>query len=454
MRLAVAILAAPVVLSAQLSAPAVEEAAERGRRAAEALLRGQRGPFEAALATDSIAAGFLGDPVWSGLSQRQRERLRRVIREHFVETLEPPRGTSGEVAWSAGRPEGDAVALFLGLHYPAGTLKTRWLLARTSGGWVVRDVFLTDPGISIAGEAMRSIGREAIRRRDPARSARAAAFPRALGLAAILVVILAVGRRLPANGRRILFLTAAAPAVLFAVDGGLAVRRALSESYSVPEVLSPAPWRTAERQALRAQREGRLDDAARAWERAVAAGAPAAPADYQMGLALAAAGRKEEARAAFLRALTRSPAAPGASKELALAALAQGNSAEARNRLETYVAEAGPDPDSLSALAVAQANEGESERAVESVEQARVLMADRWKGVRLQSQVYARAGNGAKTVETLRILESEGGLDRESLRSDPAYMPIATDPAWVAFLSETPAAARTPTSPPGRTPTP
>jgi len=441
----VAILAAPVVLSAQLSAPAVEEAAESGRRAAEALLRGPRGPFEAVLATDAIAAGFFGDLVWGGLSQRQRERIRTVIRDHFVETLEPPRGTSGEVAWSAGRPEGDAVALFLGLHYPAGTLKTRWSLVRTSRGWMVRDVFLTDPGISIAGEAMRSIGREAIRRRDPARSARTAAFPRALGLAAILIVVLAVGRRLPANGRRILFLTAAAPAVLFLVDGGLAVRRALSESYSVPEVLPPAPWRTAEREALRAQREGRLDDAARAWERAVAAGAPAAPADYQMGLTLAAAGRKEEAKAAFLRALTRSPAAPGASKELALAALAEGNSAEARNRLKTYVAEAGPDPDSLSALAVAQANVGESERAIESVEQARVLMADRWRGVRLQSQVYARAGNAAKTVETLRILESEGGLDRESLRSDPAYVPIATDPAWVAFLSETPAAARTPT---------
>jgi len=75
-------------------------------------------------------------------------------------------------------------------------------------------------------------------------------------------------------------------------------------------------------------------------------------------------------------------------------------------------------------------------------------MADRWKGVRLQSQVYARAGNAARTVETLRTLESEGGLDRERLRSDPAYLPIATDPAWIAFLSETPAARRTPTPTP------
>jgi len=440
----VAILAAPAALSGQLSAPAVEEAAESGRRAAESLLHRQPGPFEAALAVDAIASGFFGEPVWRGLSDRQRGRIRRVIRDHFVETLEPPRAGSGEVAWTAGRPDGDAVSLFLGLHYPAGTLKTRWSLAPAAGGWTIRDVFLTDPGISIAREAMRSIGSDAIRRRDPARAARAAAFPRVLGLGAILVIVVAAGRRLPVSKRRILLLTAAAPAVLFFVDGALAVRRALSESYSVPEVLPPAPWRSAERAALEKQREGKLEDAARAWERAVAAGAPAAPADYQMGLALSAAGRKEEAKAAFLRALSRSPAAPGASKELGLAALAQGNSAEARDRLLAYLREAGPDPDSLSALAVAQANVGENARAVESIEQARVLMADRWKGVRLQSQVYARTGNAARTVETLRTLESEGGLDRESLRSDPAYLPIATDPAWIAFLSESPAAARTP----------
>ncbi len=443
-RLAAAILAAPAVLPAQWSAPAVEEAAESGRRAAEAIVHGRRVPFEAALAVDSIAADFFGERVWNGLSDRQRERIRTVTRDHFVETLAPPRTASAEVAWSAARPEGSVVSLFLGLRYPAGLLKTRWSLERSPGGWAVRDVVLSDPGVSIAGEAMRSIGRGAIRRRDRARDARAAALPRALGIVAIAVIVLGTGRRLRPAGRRILLLAAAAPATLFLVDGGLAVRRALSESYSVPEVLSPPPWTGEEREALKAQRAGRLDEASRAWERAVAAGAPAAPADYQLGLALAAAGRKEEAKAAFLRAISRSPASPGASKELALALLAQGDSAGARDRLERYVREAGPDPDALSALAVAQANLGERESAVESVDQARVLMADRWKGVRLLSKVYARAGNTSKTVETLRVLESEGALDRENLRSDPAYLPIATDPAWVAFLSETPVAARRP----------
>ncbi|HEY3170902.1 MAG TPA: hypothetical protein VGK08_07840, partial [Thermoanaerobaculia bacterium] len=113
-------------------------------------------------------------------------------------------------------------------------------------------------------------------------------------------------------------------------------------------------------------------------------------------------------------------------------------------RLRWYLAEAGPDPDALSALAVAEANLGEKGRAIESVEQARLLMADRWKGLRLQAQVYAGAGNAEKAVETLRALDRDGLLDREALRSDPAYLPIATDSAWVAFLAETPAPRATP----------
>jgi uncharacterized protein HemY len=96
----------------------------------------------------------------------------------------------------------------------------------------------------------------------------------------------------------------------------------------------------------------------------------------------------------------------------------------------------GPDPDTLSALAVAEASLGESGKAVESVEGARALLPDRWKALGLQAQVYARAGDAAKTVETLRELEREGPLDREILRSDPVYLPIATEPVWVAFLAE------------------
>jgi Flp pilus assembly protein TadD len=361
-----------------------------------------------------------------------------VIREHFFETLEPAPGSSTEIAWSSARPEADGVSVLLGLRYPTGVLKTRWLLARSGAGWTIQDVILADPGISIAREALRSLGPNPVERRDPGLETRAILLPRVLGLAAIAAIVLVIRRRLTPAGRRILLLAAAAPAILFVVDGFLAVQRVRAEPYVLPEVLAPAPWRIAEREAVRAQREGRVEEAKRAWERAVAAGAPPAPALYQIGLALKSAGRIPEARAAFQGALSGPAPAPGAAKELGLLALAEGNSAEARERLSGYVAAIGPDPDSLSALAVAEANVGESGSAVRSVDEARALMADRWSGVRLQARLYAKAGDARRTVEALRALDAEGKLDRETLRSDPAYLGIATDPTWIAFLNERP----------------
>lgn len=432
------LLAAATVLSADVSAADVEAAAETGRRAAAALLSGQAGAFEQILDAESIAREFLGADVWRDLSDRQRERVRGIVRLRFTETLEWRGAPAAEVAWSHARPAGEGVSLFLGLRYPAGTLKTRWLLSPAGEGWTVRDVVLSDPGVSLAADAGRSLRRSGVRRRDRVKEARAAAFPRLLGLAAIVAIVAFVRPRLARSGRAVLYLTAAAPAVLFAVDGTLAVRRALSEAYEIPEVLPPPPWQAAEREAIRAERDGRLDDARRAWTSAISAGAEPGPADYRIGLTLKAAGRTEEAKDAFLRATSRTPAAPGAGKELGLLALAAGHADEARDRLRAYVAAAGPDPDALSALAVAESNLGDRGSAVESVEGARSLLADRWKALGLQAQVYARAGDAARTVETLRELEREGPLDREALRSDPVYLPIATDPAWVAFLAERP----------------
>jgi tetratricopeptide (TPR) repeat protein len=423
---------------AEVSAVEVEEASDIGRRAATALLRGERRVFEEVVAADSIAARLVGEQTWRQLSDRQRDRIRRATLDRFVETLSPTPGATGDIAWSSARPERDSVMLFLGLRYRSGVLKTRWLLARHDVGWRVDDVLLSDPGISLASETASALGLDAIRPRSRASEARRVALPRVLGIAAILAIVLLLGRRLAPAGRRTLAVIAVAPAVLFAVDGFLSVRRVLSEPWVVPEVLTPPAWTAAEREALSAERRGRLDDARRHWEKAVAAGAPAAPADYQLGLAMKAAGRVAEARAAFVRARSRSPSAPGASKELGLIALAQGNTAEARDLLRKYLAEAGPDPDALSGLSVAQANLGEKAEAVASIEQARLLLADRWRGLRLQSQVYARAGDAKRAVAALRALESDGEVDREALRSDSAYLPIATDPAWVAFLAETP----------------
>jgi len=425
-------------LLGELSAASVEEAAETGRRAAAALLARQPAPFERALDAEGIARDLLGAEVWGELSQRQRERMRGVVRRRFVETLEGRAASGSEVAWSHARADGEGVSLLLGLRYPAGTLKTRWLLARSGKDWVIRDVILTDPAVSLAAEAGRSFGPNGVRRRDRVKEARTAALPRLLGLAAIVAIVLFVRPRLARPARTVLYLTAAAPGILFAVDGSLAVLRAYSEVYEIPEVLPPPPWQATEREALRAERDGRFDDARRAWASAIAAGAEEGPADYRTGVALRSAGRTDEAKEAFRRALSRSPSVPGAAKELGLLALAEGDSAEARRHLRSYLEAAGPDPDTLSALAVAEANLGAGGKAVESVEAARALQPERREALGLQAQVYARAGNAAKTVETLREIERGNPLDRETLRADPVYLPIATDPVWVSFLAERP----------------
>ncbi len=98
---------------------------------------------------------------------------------------------------------------------------------------------------------------------------------------------------------------------------------------------------------------------------------------------------------------------------------------------------AGPDPDALSLLAVVQTNLGRGSEAIRSIADARALVTgEGWRGEELEAQVRARAGDAAGCVAALRQLESQGELDRSALRSNPEYLPIATDPAWVAFLNE------------------
>lgn len=74
---------------------------------------------------------------------------------------------------------------------------------------------------------------------------------------------------------------------------------------------------------------------------------------------------------------------------------------------------------------------------MQTIRVARSLVGESWKRAELEAQVYARSGNAAATVAALRPLEAEGKLNRPALRADPAYLAIATDQAWVSFLSET-----------------
>ena len=117
-------------------------------------------------------------------------------------------------------------------------------------------------------------------------------------------------------------------------------------------------------------------------------------------------------------------------------ALGEGRSGDARLLLERYIRAAGADPETLATLAVLQANAGESEAAARTIREARAMLPESWRRSELEAQIYARAGDAASTVAALRALQAEGRLDRDALRADPAYVPIATDPVWVAFLAE------------------
>jgi tetratricopeptide (TPR) repeat protein len=299
---------------------------------------------------------------------------------------------------------------------------------------------LVDPGISLAAEVGRLFAAAPVRPRDTAREARARALPRILVLVALAAIIVVFRPRLPPDRRLLLWLLAGVPALLFAIDGVLAVHRTLSERYALSETLPDPPWREFENAALQAQRDGRAGAARAAWNRAMESGSLRGPVEYQMGLAARAAGDNATARADFQRALAEDPPAPGAGKELAAMALAEGKPQEARRLLEDYLRAAGPDPETLSALAVALANTGDNEASVRTIAAARALVPEDTRRAELESQVYARAGNATAAVAALRPLEARGRLDRSALRSDPAYLPIATDPVWIAFLAETPSA--------------
>jgi hypothetical protein len=361
--------------------------------------------------------------------------------DHFAQALAPARGVASDIAWSWVGSSGEGpVPVSLGLRYAAAVLKTRWTVQHSPRGWAVEDVELVDPGISLAGEVGRLIGPDPVRARDRSREARDRALPRVLALVGILGIGFVISRRVAPERRLVVWLTALVPALLFAVDGALAVRRALTEKYALAESLPAQPWRRFEEAALEFQRSGSLDASREAWMQAISAGARPAPVYFQMGLSARSRGEAARARQDFERALSEKPPAPGAGRELAMMAASEHHEDEALKLLEAYLRQTGPDPESLATLAVLDSNTGNPDGAARALEEARSLVGESWRGAELAAQVYARSGNAASAVAALRPLASEGKLDRSALRADPAYLPIAADPDWVRFLAETPSA--------------
>jgi hypothetical protein len=443
---ALLLLAVPALAQEPASTVSAEEAADFARRAAAAALHGQRKIFLESIDADGILRRRLGGGVWGGLTRRQQDILRTTVRDHFFDALRPAAGVAAEVRWAWVPPTTAeaTVPVTMGLYYGNATLKTRWLVTHTPRGWVIEDVVLLDPGLSLAAEAGQLLGTHPVVPRDRGREARARLLPRLLGLLAVVLVALLFARRVPRERRPLLWMTAAVPAALFLIDGALAARRAMMEPYALAETLPPQAWRELEKLAFQRQAERNAEGSRAAWGEAIEAGAPRAPVAYQMGLFARASGNTAQARGDFEQALAEQPPAPGAGKELALMALAEGRNADARARLANYLEATGPDPDTLASLAVVETNLGNEAAAVAAVESARALVGETWRRAELEAQIYARAGNATATVGALRHLEGQGRLNRYALRADPAYLRIATDPAWIAFLSEAPSAVPTP----------
>jgi len=433
-------------LQAQLNPAELEEAAEFARRVGKSAVAGPQRNFAEALEVDSILERSLGASTWRGLAERQREQLRWAVRDHFLQALASPRNAaSGEVAWSWAVPSSssnETAEVILGLKFGERTLKTRWVVRRAGGGWRVADVIFSDPGISLAESSVRALGPEPVRRRERQKEAERVAYPRLAGIVVIGLLVAVVAPRLQRGKRVLLFLTAAAPAALFLVDGALAVQRTLSERYALAPGPARQAWREPEQRALDAERDGRPAEARRHWAQAIAQGEPAGPVHYEMGLSARQRGDLEEARADFERALAERRPAPGSAKELAAMNIAQSRFEHAERDLQRYLALTGPDPESVSMLAVVETNLGKTSEALDAIRQARAIVGEGWRGAELEAQVHARAGDAAGAVDALRPLEAQGKLDRSILRADPAYLPIATDPLWVAFLNEKPSTAR------------
>jgi hypothetical protein len=433
---AVLLIGTSLPLPAELTAPEIEEAAEFARRAAKAALAGSPRVFAEALDVDGILIPKLGTQAWNDLRSRQRERLRLAVREQFFYVLATNRAAGSQIAWSWAQARDQDVQVWLGLKVGEKTLKTLWLVRHVGAGWKVTDIVLSDPGISLAEMAIAGLGPEPVRRRQPIRDAEEAAYPRLIGLGAIALVLFFVAPRMRPPHRVLLFLITAAPVVLIVVDGALAVQRTLAEKYALREPVPGDTWRDAERLALDAEKDGRVVEAGRQWARALANGGPAAPIEYEMGLAALRRGDTDRARQELERALAEQRPAPGAARELATLDASAGRYEDAERNLDRYLALAGPDPESLSLSAVLQANLGRTADSLRSLERARALVGDVWRAAELEAQVRARAGDATGAVAALRSLDAQGFVNRAALRADPNYLPIATDPVWVAFINE------------------
>ncbi|HET9796108.1 MAG TPA: tetratricopeptide repeat protein [Thermoanaerobaculia bacterium] len=419
-----------------LAAPQAEEANVLARRAVEALAR-HRTPFPGGIFDErSLVAAAVGEDLAPRLTPRQR----REIVERMIDWFGGPfsaRAIPAKPPLALGiRAEGgDAIAALL-VAVSSGYLKTEWRIRNPGPEGRIEDVALTDLGRSLRQEAVQALGPPPVARpRRRSEEARRAAWPRAAGLVGVLIVAFLFSRRAKPRERVVVLLAAAAPALLFAADGYLAVSRIWNEPIEVRLSDGP-PWGYPLQQFQLAVARGNRSRARAAAGAAISLGAAPEPLHLVLGRLAEEAGDVPEAQSSYTRALAPPKPAPGGWAGLARLDTAAGRDTEALRNWTRYFAAAPPDPNSLFFEAVAYGHLRDWEGAQGALARALSLDPSAADLYALSASLYGAAGDAANAIARLRDEEKIRPLDRSRLAADGNFTPIAEDPGWKAFLEE------------------
>lgn len=443
-RLLALVFASGAILSAQTPNPApelspaqIEEAASVARHAAEAALRGRTQLFLEAVDRTALASSAVGTPLAVRLTDRQRDLLERESVSTMLRALVPrPDPLASALPIGASIRNGEARVTLM-LTASAGSLKTDWSLKARHGEWKIEDIVLTDAGRSLREEAVEALGpppRAVLRHRHS--DARRAAWPRAAGLAAVIVIAGIFLRHMHGRERRIVLFAAAAPALLFTLDGALAVVRI----YREPVELRGSPDERREVLLRNFDRAlSRRDEAAarRALAEAAAAGARPQPLHFVLGRLYEELRIPSRAGEEFTQALKPPNPAPGALAGLARLAVAAGDADQALAQLDRYFALTTPDARTLSIKAVALGQKHDLDGAQQVLTQALALAPEEPALYDISARLAAAKEDAASAVDRLREEERLRPLSRQALAKDPDFRPIEDDPVWQSFLAET-----------------
>jgi hypothetical protein len=412
---------------------AQEGPVEAAKRLAIAVVAGPKSLFLEALDVDGLLEKQVGPEAWHDLTGRQRDLLRSAARERFLAALAPPSPAASGVAWSAALPpasDGGQDAL-VGLRLGGQVLKTRWLLRRPADRWRIRDVVLSDPGISLAQATAAGFGTRPLVARRGRTRVLAGLLPPLAALVVIAIVVALAAPRLPPPRRRILNLAAAGAALVFLVAGVAAAGRGFAHPYDLVPPAAGPPWRASQERARAAERAGRAEEARAGWERALREGPPVGSVAYERGLAARqrgdAASARLSSRALSPRARRRPEPArrsPRSTPRRDACRMRSGRS-PVTSPLRARI------PRPRRSRPSSPRNLGKTAEAVASIGQARRLSADGSRGAELEAQIRARPAT--PEAPSLSCARSPGP---RALRADPAYLTIATDPAWMAFINE------------------